>query len=141
LNTIELQRVIMENAEQVRRLDARIHETFKLRDKSEMKRDEWSRACAEFHSRYDMLAFPGGYAGARERIAQGDADTIEAALCVVECRPYFFRSGYMFKALLPKLKRANLTASQAKRLANVLLLREQWRRDYRRKMQNSFGLV
>jgi hypothetical protein len=128
LNTIEFHRLITENAEDVRRLHARIHETVKFRDKSVMKREEWQRACAEFHARYDMLAFPGGHTNALERIVQGDAHTIEAALCFVECRPYFFRSGYMFKAILPKLKRASLTASQAERLAAVLLLREQYRK-------------
>ncbi len=135
-DTVELNRVITENAEQIRLLHARIHETFKLRDRSAMKREEWSRACSEFYARYDMLAFPGGYAGARERIEQGDTNTIEAALCFVECRPYFFRSGYMFKAILPKLKRADLTASQTARLADVLQLREQWRRSHRLKMKS-----
>ncbi|MDR3479730.1 MAG: hypothetical protein P4L91_03360 [Burkholderiaceae bacterium] len=127
MNTVELTRIITENAEEISRLHARIHETFLFRGKSVMKREEWQRACAEFHARYDILAFPGGYTNAFERIARGDADTIETALCFVECRPYFFRSGYMFIAILPKLKRATLTASQAERLNAVLLLRDQWR--------------
>jgi hypothetical protein len=84
------------------------------------------------HERYDLLAFPGGYSTAKERIAAGDADAIEAALCFVEVRPYFFRSGYMFKDLLRRLRHAKLSASQGDRLAVVLLAYEAWRATKRR---------
>ena len=92
----------------------------KYRDKSEHKYKEWQRACEEFHSRYDSLAFPGGFEGAFERIIGGDNKAMEAALCFVECRPYFFRSGYMFKDILRKLKRAPLDVEQTMRLNQVL---------------------
>ena len=59
------------------------------------------RLCAEFHSQYDDLAFPSGYSTAFERIAAHDLEAIETAFCFFDCRPYFFRSGYMFKAFCP----------------------------------------
>ena len=119
--------LIARNAEEVRRLHARIHETYRLREKSSEQKERWERACAEFHSRYDKLAFPGGYNTAIERILAGDSEAIEAALCFIELRPYFFRSGYMFKALLPKLKRAPLSVSEAARLQAVLTAYDAWR--------------
>jgi hypothetical protein len=111
---------ILRNAEVINQLHSRIHETFKFREKNEHKLREWQSACKEFSTRYNSLAFPGGIEGAFERIIGGDAKSIEAALCFVECRPYFFRSGYMFKDLLRKLKRAPLESSQLNRLNRVL---------------------
>lgn len=118
---------MLDNAGEVRRLHARIHETYRNRDKTRDGFEQWQSACKEFHERYDALAFPGGYSTAVERIAQGEAEAIEAALCFVELRPYFFRSGYMFKTLMRKLKRAPLDAKQSKRFEKVVQAYEQWR--------------
>lgn len=107
--------VIEGNAQTLRQLHARLHETCLERDTSPEKRELWSQACAEFHDRYDELAFPGGFQGAYERILTGDEETIEVALCFVEVRPYFFRSGYIFVRLIPKLGRTTLTESQSDR--------------------------
>ena len=116
----DLAHTIDANATELRPLDARIHETFRTWNRSPEAKEAWERACAEFHAQYDQLAFPGGYTGALGRIVAGDRQTIEAALCFVECRPFFFRSGYMFKDLLRKLKRAPLDPASAARLALVL---------------------
>lgn len=125
--TIDALKMLIEaNGREVARLHARIHETFALRDRSEAHRDEWSKACAEFHRRYDELAFPGGYEVAGRRILSGDRNTIEAALCFLEVRPYYFRSGYMYDALLRKVKRAPLTEMQRARLDEVLRIRAAW---------------
>ena len=64
-------------------------------------------------------------------ILAGDLQTIDAALGFVECRPYFFRSGYMFKDLLRKLKRAPMDAANTKRLELVL----QAYADYRERLR------
>lgn len=125
-----MKQLIEHNAEECRRLHARIHETFKRRNASREKMAEWVLACEEFHARYDALAFPGGYSGALERLASGDEFTIEAALCFVEARPYFFRSGYILKALLPKLKKAKLNPSQIARLEASLAARVAWRESH-----------
>jgi hypothetical protein len=115
-----LKSMIRANSEEVARLHARIHETLALCDRSPEKRHEWQRACEIFHSRYDELAFPGGYDGALERILAGDPEAMEAAICFLELRPYFFRSGHMFESILRKAKRAPLSSEQASRLQRVV---------------------
>jgi hypothetical protein len=119
---------ILRNAAEIVRLHSRIHETLPFRSKSSEGREAWERACAEFHARYDKLAFPGGYAGALEQILAGDPEAMEAAICFLECRPYFFRSGYTFKDILRKCKRAPLSEAQAARLNLILEKIEEWRR-------------
>jgi hypothetical protein len=117
---------ILANAEEICRLNARIHETVRVRFRSVEEGCEWQRACQEFHSRYDELAFPGGYADALQRIAAGEPDAVEAALCFLEVRQYFFRSGYMFKDILRKAKRAPLSKPQSDRLASIVAAYEQY---------------
>lgn len=119
---------ISKNAEKINKLHARIHETFKVRDKNQKNYQEWEKACEEFHSQYNHLAFPGGFVGAYDRILNGDKESIEAALCFIESRPYFFRSGYMFKDMLRKLKKAPLKNKERHRLDSVLAAYEKYRR-------------
>jgi hypothetical protein len=75
--------------------------------------DAGLRPVGDFHARYDVLAFPGGYIGALDRIVDGDAYTVEAAICFLEVRPCFLRSRYMFEDLVRKCRRAVLNANQA----------------------------
>jgi hypothetical protein len=124
---MHLKQKIIDNAGELRRLHRRIHETFPFREQGPEKHREWEQACKAFHSSYDKLAFPGGYDGAPERIAAGDPEAMEAAICFLECRPYFFRSGYMFKTILRKAKRAPLSKSQAARLQTVVEKIDEWR--------------
>ncbi|MCC5848052.1 MAG: hypothetical protein JJU29_08155 [Verrucomicrobia bacterium] len=110
---------IQENGKEISRLHARIHEKF---NKSHAHRDDeeaWKNACAEFHARFDELAFPGGLNTAYERVESGEPDAVEAALCFLECRPYFFRSGYIWKKLLRKMKKAELSQEQQTRFEVV----------------------
>ena len=120
---------IRENAEEIVRLHSRIGETFTRRSQSPERMREWKEACTEFHTRYDGLAFPGGYqgGGALIRIAYGDSDAMEAAVCFLEIRPYFFRSGYMFKDILRKCRRAPLSSAQAARLKTIEKRLLEWR--------------
>ena len=127
MNTAEIKHKLALNAEEIKRLYARIDETLRYRSKSPKQKNDWERACEEFHSRYDQLAFPGGYSSAFERIFSGDAEAIEAALCFLECRPYFFRSGYMWKEIFRKIKRAPLSEQQAERLKIVVQNYNAWR--------------
>jgi hypothetical protein len=119
---------ILRNAEIINRLKKRIDETVKYRDKNDNKRKEWEKACADFHSQYNTLAFPGGVSGAYERIVSGEPKAVEAALCFIECRPYFFRSGYMFKELLRKLKKSPLDDGQKERFEKVLTAYKEYRK-------------
>lgn len=118
---------ILDNAEKIKQLHARIHETFALRDRNEHKRRDWQNACSDFHAQYDALAFPGGLDGASDRILSGDLKAMEAVVCFLECRPYFFRSGYMFKAFLRKAKRAPLATDQRERLDRVVAAYAEYR--------------
>jgi hypothetical protein len=120
MDSASIKRLIAENETEINRLNARIGETLRDRGKGGKHYDEWSAACAEFHARYDGLALPGGYERSRQKIDEGDTGAIEAALCFLEVRPYFFRSGYMFKDLFRKMKRATLTPQQRARMDVVV---------------------
>jgi len=122
MNSENLKKLMLRNAAEINRMHARIHETHKVRDQSPEKWQEWMRACEDFHSRYGKLAWPvtPGTGNWLERIALGEPDSVEAALCFLECRPYFFRSGYMFKEILRKVKRAPMPPEQEARLAAFL---------------------
>jgi hypothetical protein len=122
-----LKQRIRENEAEIVRLHSRIHMTFAHRPKNPDKRREWEQACAEFHARYDGLAFPGGYSGALKRISSGDPEAMEAAICFLECRPYFFRSGYMFKDILRRCRRAPLSVEQVARLKTIEEKLARWR--------------
>ena len=117
---LEPRSVIQRNAKRVNELHDRIHETFKHRDASPEARAEWSRACSDFHSQYDALAFPGGYTAALEKIPTGDSRAIEDALAFLEVRPFFFRSQYIRTKLTRLLKRAQLTFRQTERFHRAL---------------------
>lgn len=57
----------------------------------------------------------------------GDPETMEAAICFLEVRPYFFRSGYMFDHLIRKTRHAPLSEEQRMRWQGVYDKREAWR--------------
>ncbi len=116
-----------DNAVVITRLQTAIHDTFALRDRGQKQRDEWSQACSDFQSRYDQLAFPGGYSGALDRIRSGEVETIENALCFLEVRPYFFRSGYMFKDILKVINQISLDDKRAARLQSIVQAIARWR--------------
>jgi hypothetical protein len=126
-DTARLKRTILENTTELVRLHRRVHEALPGRGNLQGRR-KWEQACAEWHARYTGLAFPGGYEGVLERILAGDPETMEAAICFLECRPYFFRSGYMFKDILRKCRRAPLLPDQAARLAIIDEKLVEWRK-------------
>jgi hypothetical protein len=121
MNPATLRARILENASISNRLTAAIHDTFEVRDRDAASYAAWKAATAEFHARYDRLAFPGGYEGALERIESGDAETIEAAVVFLEVRPFFFRSGYMRTALLRRIVRLAPGTPYQARVAAILV--------------------
>jgi len=121
--------VFQRNAAELRRLYQRI--------KDEAARQPagpgYHAACAEFHQRYDALAFPGGWRAAQEKLRRGDAETVETAIRFLESDPYFHRSGYMKEKIIPRLKHVALTREQRDRLGRLIIesVETPWRREYR----------
>lgn len=129
LNRDLLRAKMIENAAEINRLHSRIHETLRRRDESEELRQEWQTACEEFHARYEELFLPSGpYLNLYDQIKAGDPDTLEIALCFLELRPYFFRSGYHWKTILQKCKSAPMSGEQAERFALLLAKYNEWKK-------------
>lgn len=138
MDSDHLREQIRENAQEIVRLHSRIHETVKNRGESPEERREWELACKEFHDRYSLLAFPRGYTGETlHRISSGDPFSMEAAICFLEVRPYFFRSGYMFKDILRRCRRAPLPPYLAARLKVIEERLAAWRERKAKKRRRS----
>ena len=127
MHTDELKQTIAKNGGEIARLHSAMHEKHRLRNQSTEAHNAWIHAAEQFRSRYDSLAFPGGYDGALDRMLVGDEFAIEAGICFLELRPYFFRSGYMFKDILRKLRKAPLSAQQQARLQQIETSVAKWR--------------
>jgi hypothetical protein len=130
MNTDQIKETISSNTAEIVRLHRQLHETIDPLDRSKVAAEQRLRLAAEFSARVDTLSFPGGYTGALQRISSGDPYAMEAGICFLELRPYFFRSGYMFKDILRKCKRAPLSESQAARLALVIKKRQDWQAEH-----------
>ena len=122
---------IRANSATIRELYARIGETYANRDLSPPDREAWSRACAEFHTRYELLSYPGG-TERREALMARDSAELETAISFLEEDPFHFRSGYMKEAIWNKLKSSQLAAKQLRRLEAAAKghLYRQIRRDF-----------
>ena len=71
----QLRVMMIENAAEINRLHRRIHEIAKRRPESEELRQEWSKACDEFHARYSELHIPyGPHPEFYDRILAGDPE-------------------------------------------------------------------
>jgi hypothetical protein len=128
MNSDRIKQIIREHAAEIVEMNKQLHETRKQRELSPEKWNEWLQLYSGWYQRYIMLAFPGGLEGAYERIVAGAPEAMEAAICFLEVRPYFFRSGYMFKDIFRKCKRAPLTPKQAARFEVVKERLAEWKR-------------
>jgi hypothetical protein len=125
---VSMRSEIAERAVEIDRLHRRIHEEFAQQPRTDEKREERIRACREFHERYGHLCFPGGWREGFINLAQaGDSHAVEVALCFLEARPYYFRSGYMWNELLKKSKRFPMSDEQSSRLQGLLKRYEEWK--------------
>ncbi|AEM50385.1 hypothetical protein BurJV3_1053 [Stenotrophomonas maltophilia JV3] len=115
-----MERLIRANADEINRLQQAIHESAALRWRDPEQKLLHAQACAAFHQHYERLAFPGGYANALKQLAEHDPDTLDVALTFLEVRPYFFRSGYMWKTLLKRVQRVPMGTKQHARLQKIL---------------------
>ena len=118
---------IQNNAREIVSLHQRLHEAFAHRDDNAQSHARWEEACAEFHRRYELLAFPGGPRNARDLLRAGDQEAIEYALAFLEVRPYFFRSGYMYKDFIRVLRNCPLSTSQRSRYEQLREAYQQYR--------------
>lgn len=119
---------IQQNARAISELHERIHQTFARRDDDKQSRELWEDACSEFHGKYAGLAFPGGTSDIRERLRAGDAVAVEYALDFIEVRPYFFRSGYMYKDFMRVLRNCKLSDAQRKRYEQLKAEYDEYRK-------------
>jgi hypothetical protein len=131
MNSDRIKQTILDNAAEIVRLSQQLHETRKQRELSPEKWSEWQQVYTGSYERYLSLAFPGGLDGAYERIVSGYPEAMEAAICFLELRPYYFRSGYMFEDILRKCKHAPLSPEQVARLEVVKEKLAEWKRQKR----------
>ena len=119
MNRSEMAKTINDAAEIIPRLHKAVHHYAANRGQSAYMHEKWHNACREFHEKYRELSFLGGWDSARERIRAGDQDALEYAIVFIEMRPYYFRSGYMFEALIKCLNSVAMSLSQRKRYEAV----------------------
>lgn len=117
---------ILENESKINKLHQLIKTTFSNRDDSKECYQSWQNACDTFHQNYSFLVFScNGYVGEEDLVmlltqdSQCGVYAREFAICFIELRPYYFRSGYLYKRLLRKLKHAALTQEQLERYYKV----------------------
>jgi hypothetical protein len=144
----ELRTQMIENANEINRLHDRIHETFSRRSEDVDSNRQWSEACENFHNRYGQLCMPGGWdSGFMDRLKAGEHHAVEAALCFLEVRPYFFRSGYMWKDLLRKCRKVPMNEEQSSRFIALHERYSKWQveRDAKaergRKVRNNLAVL
>jgi len=90
-----MKEILKRNAEELRRLNQRIHETAAERGKSKEHLEAWKAAAKEFHEKWDKLAFPGGLKQEFQLLMEGNVQAATYALIYLENRPYSFGSQYI----------------------------------------------
>ena len=115
------------NAVELRNMCGEVSGTAKHRGESAGAWHAWQEAARRFREQYDRLAFPGGVSSLRERLQSGDPFAAECALCFLEVRSYFFRSGYLFKDLTRWCKRVPFTPAQEERYRAFVTAYQTWR--------------
>jgi hypothetical protein len=122
---------IVADSEELVRLNQAIRDTFARRSLSQHGHEEWSKACAKFHSEYANLSYPGGDEG-WGKFLNGDYAEIETAVLFLDVDPYFFRSGYMKEVIWTRLKKFDLSTPQRTRLDAIAIayLHRRIRRDF-----------
>jgi hypothetical protein len=123
-----LREQMIENAAEINRLRQQIDEAFEHCSDGDASLKEWHTACRELRDRYSQLCLPGGWdEGFNDRLKSGDSRAVEVALCFLEVRPYFVRSGYMWKELLRKCRRVPMSGEQAERFSTLLKKHDDWK--------------
>lgn len=113
--------LINRNAAMIRKLKHRFDEAYKHRSEGPEQAAACDEAREAFQRQYGELAVPncGYYRLAREKLRAGDPHVLEWALCFLECRPYFDRSGFMYKDLMRVLKNVPMGAGARSRFERM----------------------
>ena len=119
---------ITRNAVLIKSLQEKVHLTFKNKNINDIEYHKWEMACKEFHDRYSELAFYNGDRNYRQLIRNGDNDAIEYYLNFIEVRPYFFRSGYIYKDLIRVFKNCKLSPTQKSRFMKIFTLYQKYKK-------------
>lgn len=118
--------IILKNELRIKRLHHLIGITYAKRDNNTESYETWQNACTNFHQNYNTLVFHiGTFEGEKDFLellthnSENGSYAREFAICFIEIRPYYFRSGYLYKRLLRKLKHAPLTQEQLARYDKI----------------------
>ena len=138
LRSDQIKTLMLAYAAEITRLHSRVREAFAHRSESPQKWKDWQRACEDCHNPSPKLSWPVPYRGKSwlEAISSGEETAVEYALCFLECRPYFFRSGYMYKDILRKCKKAPMSQEHAERFRVISEKLEVYRKGRRRYWQS-----
>lgn len=101
-------------------LHKRIKETFRTRDRGVEERERWRGACAEFHSRYPELFYPGGDASL-DALKLHEPAAIQVAIDFLDADPRHFRSGYLKEELWRRIRNAPLIQEDKTRLEGIAM--------------------
>jgi hypothetical protein len=115
ITAVDTRAQILDGAARLRELDDTINRELPKRN------DEWRRACAGFHRSFDSSAFPGGLERHLKALKMGDAYAVELAVTFLEVDAMFHRSGYIKEEIIRRLKKAELSPKQVKRLGNTIV--------------------
>ena len=129
-----INKTILKNTRQTNRLHQLISTTFAKRNDSKNHYELWQNACANFHQNYSTLVFNcdnfEGEDALIELLSYDNAHGVyarEFAICFIELRPYYFRSGYLYKKLLRKLGHTPLNQDQLERYHKTKIAYRQYR--------------
>lgn len=125
--SVPTQSIIESNAATLRKLYEAIHETFTRRSEGPEAYAAWERACREFHTRWDELAFPGGLDSGLRKIVAGDLQAIETAIRYLELRPFYFRAQYTRSVFTRLIKRQTLPERLQQRFDSTRKRLRLWR--------------
>jgi hypothetical protein len=101
-------------------LNKRINETVRTRDRGAEERERWSRACAEFHTKYAELFYPGGDASL-DALKRHESGAIQLALDFLDADPHHFRSGCTKEEVWRRVRNAPLIAKDKLRLEEIAI--------------------
>lgn len=121
----DIHKLILQNTKEINYLrNERSEQSDFLRENNiKLSQAQLKESYLAYAEKYDRLVFEYeryvGEDGLYESLRNHDKYTIEYALCFIEIRPYFYRSGYMYQRLMRKLNAVPMTEKQRERYLAV----------------------